>query len=268
MVQIVRTLFDHLILNYRAKPKEFWEDTTVLLTFASPLVEVITSWLSGPNQPEPSKRRHKWIPKPSVTVGLLAALALVKFTLLNRIDEQNSASEIAGLQKQAQLDNVKLIDQGNTLTDVAQNADTAVTKLNAEIAKADATAAAANLELARFAAPLYTIPVHGGVATPDLAHGLTQRVLLHSNIAIDAPKLPLLNKDGTTVWTLFVDQDALGNHTYTMNFLEGKTTWPGLIGNSRASYELITNSAGHTLMRSVPIMNTLKSDASATTQTR
>jgi hypothetical protein len=253
--------------------KDFWEDATVVLTLVGPVIEIIASWISRwKANPKSSKKRDAWVSNLKIAVGLFAGFALVKFTLLNRVDEQNSAKQIASLQEQSQASNSKLITQGTTLiaqgqellstkgqlTNVAQQADAAVTKLNVEIAKADAAAAAANLELARFAAPLHTIPVVGGVATPDLSHGLTQRVLLHSDISIAAPKLPHPNKDGTIVWTLFVDQDTVGNHTYTMNFLQPKTTWPGLVGNSRASYELITDSAGQTVMRSVPIVNALK----------
>jgi hypothetical protein len=110
-------------------------------------------------------------------------------------------------------------------------------------------------QLALSNAPAYTIPVVGGVATPDLSHGLTQRVLLHADTIIAAPRLPHTSKDETIKWTLFVDQDTVGEHKYTTDLLDAKTTWPGLVPNSRASYEFVTESPGHTVMRSVPIVN-------------
>jgi hypothetical protein len=110
-------------------------------------------------------------------------------------------------------------------------------------------------------APIYTIPVIDGIATPDLSHGFTQRVVLHSDIVIAAPRLPHTSKNETVVWTLFVDQDATGEHKYTTDLLDAKTTWPGLVPNSRASYEFVTESSGRTVMRSVPIVNSLTPEA-------
>ncbi len=120
----------------------------------------------------------------------------------------------------------------------------------------------ANSKLALAAAPIYAIPVVDGRATPDLSHGLTQRVVLHTDIVLAAPRLPRMGKDEVIVWTLFVDEDGSGLHQYTTEFLEGKTTWAGLAGNTRISFELVTEANGSTVMRAIPIGNTLKPEAS------
>ncbi len=136
-------------------PKDFWEDTTVVLTITGPLIEIIASWISRwKRNAKSSKKRDAWVSNLKLAVGLFAGLALVKFTLLNRVDEQKSANEIASLQTQAQAANTQLISQGETLilqsqelrtthgevADVAQKAGTAVTKLNSEIAQASRSA--------------------------------------------------------------------------------------------------------------------------------
>jgi hypothetical protein len=136
-----------------------------------------------------------------------------------------------------------------------------VVHLNQKVAHTSALAESSVSKLALSAAPIYTIPVIDGIATPDLSRGLTQRVVLHSDIVIAAPRLPQTSKDETIVWTLFVDQDAPGNHKYTTEFLKEKTTWPGLIGNASSSFELITDSSGHTRVRGMPIGNMLTTEA-------
>src|SRR6185437_3866263 len=76
----------------------------------------------------------------------------------------------------------------------------------------------AELELARLTGPVHTIPVVRGVATPDLAQGLTQRVLLRADTHIAAPRLPPMPKGGSLTWTLFIDEDSVGSHQYTILF--------------------------------------------------
>ncbi len=127
-----------------------------------------------------------------------------------------------------------------------------------QLGKMSATTAGTQAKQALTSAPTHTIEVEQGKAAPDLSKGLTQRVLLDSDVVISAPRLPDLNKDETVTWTLFVDQDAVGEHKYTMDFLEGKTTWPGLTANMRGIYEFITEPNGSTVLRGVPIGSMLK----------
>lgn len=155
MLLPIHGLFDRARTAFPHSPKDFWEDATVVLTIAGPVIQIVASWVSRwKRDPKSSKKRDAWVSNLKLAIGLFAGIALVKFTLLNRVDEQSSANEIASLQAQAQVANGSLINQGKTLmtqsqelsatqgegTDVAQKADTAITKLNSEIAQADRSA--------------------------------------------------------------------------------------------------------------------------------
>jgi hypothetical protein len=128
-----------------------------------------------------------------------------------------------------------------------------------ELGDMKVSTSATNLKLALERAPIYTTATVNGVATPDLTHGFTQRVLLDTDgITIALPRLPHLEKGEVINWTLFVDEDSKGMHAYSMPFI--KKSWPGLVGNVRASYEFQSDASGKTVMRSVPIVNELDPD--------
>lgn len=122
------------------------------LTIAGPAIEIFILWLSRWKALRVRFKKHdKWISGLKLAIGLSAGLALVKFTLLSRQDEQNSATEISTLNKKAETENQQLIKQGETLSgqndqllatqtkinQQAKDADIAVGSLKADAAKAD-----------------------------------------------------------------------------------------------------------------------------------
>jgi hypothetical protein len=130
-----------------------------------------------------------------------------------------------------------------------------------ELGDLKVSTSATNLKLALERAPIYTIATINGLATPDLTHGFTQRVVLDTDdVTIAIPRLPPLEKGEVINWTLFVDEDPKGMHVYSMPFI--KKNWPGLVGNFRASYEFQSDASGKTVMRSVPIVNELDPEQS------
>ena len=79
-------------------------------------------------------------------------------------------------------------------------------------AQAESESAKAQLELAKLTAPMQSVPVINGIATPDPTKGLRLRILLHSDIRI---KLPTLSKGKAVSWTLFIVQDEVGNRQFS-----------------------------------------------------
>jgi hypothetical protein len=132
--------------------------------------------------------------------------------------------------------------------------DTQGLKTEAEIAKRDMVAA--QLELARLTGPINILQVNSdGAATPDLSKGLVQQLLLTADVHIEPPILPPLGKEGTATWTLFLDQDSVGSHQYTFEFMRDVKAYPGLVPNSRASFDFITDTHGRTTMRGIPLVD-------------
>jgi hypothetical protein len=127
--------------------------------------------------------------------------------------------------------------------------------LKTEAADAKRDMVNAQLELARLTGPVHIIPVINGVATPDLSKGLIQQILLTRDVRIMSPKLPDIGKEGTAPWTLFLDQDSVGSHQYTFQFMRDARANPGLVPNSRVSFEFITDTHGRSTIRGIPLVD-------------
>jgi len=151
------------------------------------------------------------------------------------------------------------------ITAAESAADVAITKaaevgrdtegLKTDAAKAKRDMVAAQLELARLTGPVHVVTVINGVARPDLSEGLIQEILLTRDVRIMAPILPDIGKDGTAPWTLFLDQDSVGSHQYTFEFMRDVKAYPGLVPNSRASFEFITDAHGRSTIRGIPLVD-------------
>jgi hypothetical protein len=102
---------------------------------------------------------------------------------------------------------------------------------------------------------IYSVPVVNGTATPDVRRGSDQRVTLTTDTNIAAPVLPQMAPNTTIRWTLFLDQDTIGGHTYTILFAPKLIPLEGLLPSTRASMEFVTDATGSTVMVSLPIIN-------------
>jgi hypothetical protein len=120
-------------------------------------------------------------------------------------------------------------------------------------AKTDLTNA--QLSLARYTAPVYAVPVKGGVATPDLSKGFNQRVVLTADTRIAEPLFPQIAGNNSITWTLFLDQDTRGSHVYAIDAAPDLSPVHGLHPNTRASFEFVTEADGTTSMRGLPVIN-------------
>ncbi len=146
------------------------------------------------------------------------------------------------------------MDAANARKETAQlQKDTQGLKTDADAAKRDMVAA--QLELARLTGPVHLIHIIHGIATPDLSKGLIPQILLTEDVRIKPPILPPLSKEGTATWTLFLDQDSVGSHQYTFEFMRDVKAYPGLVPNSRASFDFVTDTHGRTTMRGIPIVD-------------
>ena len=108
-----------------------------------------------------------------------------------------------------------------------------------------------SLEIRYFAgvlpmAPIYLVPVVNGDALPDLSHGFTQRVLLTRDTRIEAPRLPAMPQGGSIKWTLFLDQDSIGNHKFSILFSPLPNEILALSPKHRSTFEYVTDSEGRT----------------------
>jgi hypothetical protein len=101
----------------------------------------------------------------------------------------------------------------------------------------------------------HTIPVENGRATPDLTRGSIQLATLVADTTIDPPIVPPMSPGTVFRWTLFLDQDTVGGHAYTILFLPDLTPLKGLLPHTRARLELATDEKGITAMLSPPMVN-------------
>lgn len=130
-----------------------------------------------------------------------------------------------------------------------------VTAAQNELSKQQTRAAAAELRLAKFTASIHTVSVVGGVAIPDLSEGYNQRVALTADTRIAVPIFPHLPGNDSIMWTLFLDQDAKGSHVYSIDSAPDLVPVHGLLPNTRASFEFVTEANGTTSMRGLPVIN-------------
>lgn len=78
--------------------------------------------------------------------------------------------------------------------------------------------------------PVYTVPIVGGVATPDLSQGLNQLVIMTADTNIVAPiNGPAASSVG---WNLITRQDNVGGHSALM---DSTYYFSGQVGGSPAS---------------------------------
>jgi len=138
----------------------------------------------------------------------------------------------------------------------AENARERAAELSLETENLRLQAAKAELELHRLMAPVYQVPVVNGDAIPDLAHGFTQRVLLTTDTRIEAPRLPSMPQGGSIRWTLFLDQDAIGNRKFSILFSPLPNEILALSPNHRSTFEYVTYSYGRTSQTGgIPLIN-------------
>lgn len=202
------------------------------LVFIGVVGEVYAEWT------EPHRKKLGKASSIVLVIGLGMSLA----ALIGTNEYFNDT--IADLNNQAAQSN---LDAGNARKDTEQlRKDEQALKTKADEAE---------LELARLTGPVHIVHVIKGVATPDLSKGLIQQLLLTKDVRINPPILPPLGKEGTATWTLFLDQDSVGSHQYTFEFMRDVKAYPGLVPNSRASFDFVTDTHGRTTMRGIPIID-------------
>ncbi len=143
----------------------------------------------------------------------------------------------------------------NAADEKASQAQLGAAFANRAAAEANERAKSSELELARYKAPIYNIPVKNGLAIPDLSNGYNQRVLLTSDTRIGIPLFARSSHSASFTWALFIDQDAVGKHVYHLDFVPDSGLYPSTAPNSRAILEFITESDGTTTLRGSGIIN-------------
>lgn len=228
---------------------DLWEITEYVgetLVFIGVVGEVLAEWR------EPHRKNLGKLASIVLVIGLAVSLAALIGTNENFNERIAYLNAEAGLSNQAA--GAAQRDAATAREQTAQlQKDTQGLKTEADDARRDMVQA--QLELARLNGPLYHVPVIRGVATPDLSKGFTQQILLTGDIRINPPILPPMPRGGTASWTLFLDQDAVGSHQYTFEFERDIKAYPGLVPNSRASFEFVTDEHGRTTMRGLPIVD-------------
>lgn len=105
---------------------------------------------------------------------------------------------------------------------------------------------------------IYDVPVVNGVATPNLALGSTQRILLTSDTIVATPTNSPSASNASLTWTLNLDQDKIGKHSVTMapSYNVGyPLSDSSCLPNTRATTVFTTDHSGRSSPTGLPIMN-------------